>query len=80
MTEIDQKTKNYGYITAILSIILAVLSFVGPFPFIVCVIMVVIGLICSIYAIMKGDTGGKILGVLGFLMNLAIAALVLLFV
>lgn len=77
MAEISEQDKKMGYITSILSIIIALVGFFGPVPFAVAVILVVIGLICAIYAIMKGDTGAKIIGALGLLINLGMIFLVL---
>lgn len=78
MTDILENDIKMGYIASILSIVIAFAAMFGPFPYIVCVILVVVGLICAVLGIMKGDTGGKIIGAIGLLIGLVNIFLVLL--
>lgn len=78
MTDISENDKKMGYITSVLSIVLAFAAMFGPFPYIVCVILTVVGLICAFLAVLKGDTGAKVIGAIGILIGLGNVFLVLL--
>ena len=77
MAEISEHDKKMGYITSILSIVIAMVGMFAPMPFAAGVVLVIIGFACALYAIIKGDTGGKILGALGPRINLGLIFLVL---
>lgn len=67
----DQKMKNYGTIAAILSVLIGIYGTFGPTPsFAVGVAVIVIGMLCAIFAVIKGETGAKILGAIGFIIGL----------